>query len=112
MQILIAIAGCVLYSHGYVTVLHRARGRRFISPAAPFLSPTHLPFAGVLEQEVWNVCLVAICSSWSCLGMTLAYHARHRRLYDVSLEEVITGQYLETSVRQSDNLRPNSRTDG
>ncbi|KAH7104229.1 hypothetical protein BKA62DRAFT_767983 [Auriculariales sp. MPI-PUGE-AT-0066] len=63
--------------------------------SAPFLSPTHLPFAGTFEQEAWNVGLVAICSSWSSLGIHLAFHARKYRDYAAPTEIIVTGAYLE-----------------
>ncbi|RDB29703.1 Uncharacterized protein C57A7.05 [Hypsizygus marmoreus] len=76
------------------TVLGQAA---FLILIASVLSPPSDPFIAVLEREVLIMVCVLIGWAWSCLGMKLADLTREFHDPTVTLNQAITGEYIETA---------------
>ncbi|KZW02716.1 hypothetical protein EXIGLDRAFT_601614 [Exidia glandulosa HHB12029] len=66
--------------------------------ALAFLSPTNLPFAGVVEKEILNIICAAFASAWSALAIKLSALARVEFVDNPAVEDIIDGRYLEVKV--------------
>ncbi|KAH9835384.1 uncharacterized protein C8Q71DRAFT_908525 [Rhodofomes roseus] len=64
-------------------------------PAALFDPPAD-PFISVLQRELIFALFMTIGWAWSAFGIFFAHLARHHTDYNVTLTEVLSGQYIET----------------
>ncbi|KAH8105763.1 hypothetical protein DFH11DRAFT_1278514 [Phellopilus nigrolimitatus] len=64
---------------------------------AAALSPPAEPFIAVFESEIAILLFVTISFAWTCLGICLANLARKEFNTSASMEDIISGQYLEAA---------------
>ncbi|KAL1742869.1 hypothetical protein HDZ31DRAFT_42289 [Schizophyllum fasciatum] len=69
----------------------------FIVLISSFLAPPAGPFLATLEHEVLVLLHVCVAWAWCCLGIKLAYLAREERVPYVTLQEAISGRYIEAA---------------
>ncbi|KAL1753824.1 hypothetical protein FB107DRAFT_264038 [Schizophyllum commune] len=69
----------------------------FIVLISSFLAPPAGPFLATLEHEVLILLHVCVAWAWCCLGIKLAYLAREERVPYVTLQEAISGRYIEAA---------------
>ena len=52
----------------------------------------------VLERETMILLFVCLAWGWSCIGIAFANMARTEHVPTASLNDVVTGQYIEAGV--------------